>query len=347
MKLKTSELSNIAKITKHFLSQAVIDERMRFISFRKAGIIAMNNYAGVLYTPDFELAEEFILPFDMFIKLSSLFGKSSEVTIKLKGGMLRWKFGSYKYTTPLVEVRSIVFPKRTDSDKMIKLNGGLLAAIAKAIFAAGEDVRQQQLCGVYINEGEVWACDNSRAYIKEAKELKEIKDLFISQEIVTLLRGIGKDPAQLVLSENKTFFNYENPDFLVFVSGVGFEYPDVSQFFTKVVPSQAVIKVTDYDKGSVRNKLKGLLSILDDKMERAMAVSVDNEKMKLALRSPIRGDELVLSIKGKSSRKGEARLVLNSKYFMEALLRYDTFYVFPQYVYFEDKTSKHILMVMK
>jgi len=227
MKLKTSELSNIAKITKHFLSQTVIDDRMRYISFYKNGIVAKNNYAGVFCMPEFELTKEFILPFDMFIKLSSLFGKSSEVTINLKGGELKWKFGSYKYTTPLIEVQPAVFPEPGEDDKMVELSGGLLNAISKASFAASKDVRQQQLYGVYINKGEIWACDNFRAYIEEAKELRKIKDLFLSQEIITVLNGIGRDPVALIPSENKIFFIYEKPDFIVFASEVGFKYPDI------------------------------------------------------------------------------------------------------------------------
>lgn len=345
MKLKASELENVVSVVKHFLGKAVLDDKLRYVHFYKSGIVARNSYGGVLCMADFELKEEFAVSFDMFVKLSSLFSQCSEVTIKFVEDKIKWKFGNYQYTSPKIVLPTFGFPSPGDDDKAVQLGNGFLDALSKASFCAGIDIRQQNLYGVYINKGQIWACDNSRAYVGNVKKFKEINNLFLTQEVLAILSGIGQDPAMLITCENKTFFIYEKPDIVVYTAVVGFKYPNVNQFFEEVVPSQAATKVVGYKNRT--KEINQLLSVLDEETKQSLVVMLDDKKMQLVLRSPTREDKLVLSVGVRHTAGTELQLQAKSEYLIEALVRYDTFWVFPDYVYCEDEDSKHVVMLIK
>lgn len=345
MKLKAIELQKVAATVKHFLNKGILDDSLRYVSFYNSGIVARNNYAGVLCIADFELEKEFAISFDMFVKISSLFGECSEVVIKFAEDKVKWKFGNYRYTSPMIDLPTINFPSPDDDDKGIALGKGFLSALSKASFSAGSDIRQQNLYGLFVTDGQVWACDNSRAYVGKLKGLKKVKDLFLTREVLTILSGIGSDPAMLINSENKTFFVYEEPNVVVYTAAVGFKYPEVSQFFKAVKPSEATTKVVGYENKT--KQLEQLLSVLDDETRESLVVMLSEKKMQLALRSPARGDKLVLSLGVRHTIGVEHKLQAKPEYLIEALCRYDTFWVFPTYIYCEDEDSKHVVMLME
>ncbi len=341
MIFEAKKLSSIISVLKRFLSQTVIDDALRYVSFRKSEVIGRNAYEGVVYYHDVEIEEPFAVPFDMLVKIAPFLAQSKEVEIKVKGDRVHWVFDNCKYRRGVVDVPPSPFILPDDID-VWELGANFLKVISRAEFAASRDVRQQSLYGIHIADGKVFACDNARIYVEKSKALKGIKDLFISREVLTILLDIETVPQAVMVSENQLFLDYS--DFIIFTAMVGFKYPDVGQAFKRIDSEECVCEVTDYQ--SEEEKLKQLLGILDEKLIQSLTVEVVDGKLKLNLFSLVRTDEFDFVVDVEQTTKEEVKFRLNPHYFIEGLLKFDKFFVYESFVYFEKERIKHIVMLM-
>jgi len=336
----SKKLSSIISVLKRFLSQTIIDDSLRYVSFRESEVIGRNAYAGVVYYHDFEIEKPFAVPFDMLVKIAPFLAQSKEVDIKVKDDRVHWVFDNCKYRCGIVDVPPSPFKLSEDIDTW-ELGANFLKVISRAEFAASKDVRQQSLYGIYIADSRVSACDNARIYVERSKALKGIKDLFISREVLTILLDIEREPQAIMVSENQLFLDYS--DFVIFTAQVGFKYPNVTQAFERVDSEQCRSEVTGYQ--SEREKLKQLLGIVDEKLIQSLNVEIEDDKLKLKLFSLVRTDEFELAA-DVAQTASRCTFRLNPRYFIEGLLKFDKFHVYESCIYFEEKRTKHVVMLM-
>jgi len=340
MIFEAKKLSEIISVLKRFLSQTIIDDSLRYVSFRESEVIGRNAYAGVVYYHDFEIEEPFAVPFDMLVKIAPFLAQSKEVDIKVKDDRVHWVFDNCKYRCGIVDVPPSPFKLSEDIDTW-ELGANFLKVISRAEFAASSDVRQQSLYGIHIADSRVSACDNARIYVERSKALKGIKDLFISREVLTILLDIEREPQAIMVSENQLFLDYS--DFVIFTAQVGFKYPNVTQAFERVDSEQCRSEVTGYQ--SEREKLKQLLGIVDEKLIQSLNVEIEDDKLKLKLFSLVRTDEFELAA-DVAQTASRCTFRLNPRYFIEGLLKFDKFHVYESCIYFEEKRTKHVVMLM-
>lgn len=341
MIFEARKLSEIISVLKRFLSQTIIDDSLRYVSFRESEVIGRNAYAGVVYYHDFEIEKPFAVPFDMLVKLAPFLAVAKEVEIKVKDDRVHWVFDNCKYRCGVVDVPPSPFILPDDIDAW-ELGSNFLKVISRAEFAASKDVRQQSLYGIHIADSRVSACDNARIYVERSKALKGIKDLFISREVLTILLDIERTPQTIMVSENQLFLDYS--DFVIFTAMVGFKYPNVAQAFERIDSEEHKCEVTGYQEEE--EKLKQLLGILDEKLVQSLSVEIVDGKLNLNLFSLIRTDEFDFAVDVTQTAKEGIKFRLNPHYFIEGLLKFDTFFVYDSCVYFEEKRIKHIIMLM-
>lgn len=335
------KLNTVISILKRFLSQTVIDDSLRYVSFLKTEVIGRNAYAGVVYHHKFDIEKPFAIPFDMLVKIGPLLAEAKEVEIKVKGDRVHWLFDKCKYRCGIVDVPPSPFKLPDDID-VWELGDNFLKVIRRAEFAASDDVRQQSLYGIHIGDSQVSSCDNARIYIEKSKALKGIKDLFISKEVLSILLDIEEVPEAIMVSENQLFLNYS--DFVIFTAMVGFKYPNVSQIFDRADPEQCISEVTGYQEEE--GKLRQILGILDEKLIQSVNVEIVDNTLKLKLFSLLRSDELDFVTDVEQTAKEPVTFRLNPQYFIEALLKFDRFYVHKSCIYFEKGRARHIVMLM-
>lgn len=343
MPIQAKKLSDVISITKLFLSESVIDESLRYVTFYDQMVVARNAYAGVVYFAGFGFEKEFAVPFDMFVKLGTLLDKSTVVDVVVGDNQILWKLGRYRYKTGVTVLQepTVILP---NPDQIMAVTSDFKSILIAASFAASLDARQPSLHGVQIGGGLIQACDNVRAYIEKTTVLDATASLFIPRELLAILVGIPHELCGIAVTDNQMYFVYDQ--FIIFSALLGLEYPKLDILFDKPNQSDCLGKITGY--GAMRTELERFAAI-GRRFGYSAMVRVNDNKLCIAMDASSIGpsEEFDLTIDVQFS-VDNLEFKINSQYFIDGLIRFDSCEIYQTFVYFTNSGGiEHIIMLMQ
>jgi len=221
MVIKTSELLKIINIVKFFGQKSALDNTINYVFFYSDEVVARNLYSGVVFFHNMEITTEFGVPCDILSKLAVMMRHYDTVEILVKDAVVVWKFGKTKYKLGLLSPPEVHIPLiDTDSLTVFDSPDTFLPTVVEAEFAASQDVRQLNLCGLYINNKTIYSCDNVRAFCLGSGVFDELQDVFISIEVAGLLKSLKIPPTAFQKKDGKLFFIYDQ--FYIYASELSY-----------------------------------------------------------------------------------------------------------------------------
>ena len=343
MQIEAKKLSDIISVAKLFLSESVVNDSLRHVTFYDKMVVARNAHAGMVYFTDFGLEKEFTTPFDMFVKLGTLLDKKAPmVKVTFTATSISWNLGSYRYKTGLADLQEFIM-ELPDDAQIIAAPSVFQQLLSSAAFSASFDVRQPSLCGVQIDNGMVMACNNARAYIERASVLDSTINLFIPRELLVILAGISHELLGIAMTENLVYFMYNG--FMIFSLLREGTYPNLVKLFNRPQESACLGEISGYNMAHAE---LDRFAVFGKRFGYSAIVKIDGSQLCITMGtlSVASSEEFALTVEVESSVTA-LEFRVNAQCFIDGLRRFASCKIYESFLYFSNAEAEHMIMLMK
>lgn len=310
-------------------------------------IILVSPYGGAVWFSDKKFEQLLILPVEVLQRINSLSAKYKEVRIVKLEEKWEIKLGRIRIEVPFITETEWFLPDF--SEDTVAFSSEVFETMKELIFSVSEDVRRSNLYGIWYSGTEhcLYASDNYRVTrTKEEVLFKNAGDIFFPREFLDRVLKLDEAPQSLSLSENALMLYYEK--FLCFSLLQAVTIPPFATAFDREVNGQTLgmdlLVDLDLEKGLVSDF--GLFLREGDEWTN-LSVLVEEEK--LTIKSVPRSGgsifELVVPLRHSTKQVGEFEI--NSRFFLEALIKFGSFYkVSERCLFFENEMFEHLVFLL-
>lgn len=343
---KFSEFYDIVNTILKFAEPSGAFKTSNYVFLDAEEIILVSPYGGAVWFSDKKVEQPLILPVEVLQRINSLSAKYKEVRIVKLEEKWELRLGRIRIEIPFIAETEWFLPDF--SEDMVPFSSKAFKAMKGLFFSASEDVRRSNLYGIWYSgsDGCLYASDNYRVTrSKEEVPFKSKDDVFFPREFLDQVLKLDEAPQGLSLGEHALMLYYKK--FLCFSLLQAVKIPPFSSAFDREVgegPSSDCFVDLDLDKGLVSDF--GLFLREGDEW---MTLLVLVEEKELTIKGlPRSGSSLFeLVVPLRHSTKQVGKFEVNSRFFLEALVKFGSFYrVSERCLFFENEMFEHLVFLL-